>query len=171
MTEDKFDTDRPTGPTYSDLAYQAEWDADRLPPDVAAEYRRLAPFLTCVYWEEGDAWDRSVYYGVSPRAFAAAVGPRPSPAHVVGRRDRGRGLAPDNLCWVRSAPPVPPKYLNIDQAAAYTGLAASTLYKDSKRIDRAPNTRKFLATAEALDAYMTARRRNRPVHPARRPAK
>jgi hypothetical protein len=35
----------------------------------------------------------------SPEAFASDVGPRPSPSHVLVRRDLGRGYTPSNCYW------------------------------------------------------------------------
>lgn len=69
----------------------------------------------------------------------------------------------------RLFPPLPPlprpqvasPYLDITEAAEYTHLSVQTLKNNSRYITRAPGTRRWLATREALDNFLNARRRRR----------
>jgi excisionase family DNA binding protein len=63
----------------------------------------------------------------------------------------------------RNAPakPDPPKYLTVQEAAAYCRLAVQTIYNNRKHIERMPGVRKLLFTRDALDAWLATRRPSR----------
>jgi len=52
-------------------------------------------------------------------------------------------------------------YLNVEEAAAYCGLAVRTIYKNRRYIERQPGTRKLLFKREALDKFLATRRKRR----------
>ncbi|WP_088251705.1 helix-turn-helix domain-containing protein [Fimbriiglobus ruber] len=53
-----------------------------------------------------------------------------------------------------------PKYLTVEDAAAYCRVAVQTIYNNRRYIERMPGVRKLLFTREALDAWL-ANRKNR----------
>ena len=66
----------------------------------------------------------------------------------------------------QTVPPKPePKYLTVQDAAAYCRVAVQTIYNNRRYIERMPGLRKLLFTREALDVWLatrkTARRKRR----------
>lgn len=54
-----------------------------------------------------------------------------------------------------------PKYLTVQDAAAYCRVAVQTIYNNRRHIERMPGVRKLLFTREALDAWLATRRTRR----------
>lgn len=50
-----------------------------------------------------------------------------------------------------------PKYLTVQDAAAYCRLAVQTIYNNRRYIKRMPGVRKLLFTREALDVWLATR--------------
>jgi excisionase family DNA binding protein len=50
-----------------------------------------------------------------------------------------------------------PKYLTVQEAAAYCRVAVQTIYNNRRYITRLPGVRKLLFTREALDAWLAKR--------------
>jgi len=58
----------------------------------------------------------------------------------------------------RTIPATPePKYLTVQEAAAYCRVAVQTIYNNRRYITRMPGVRKLLFTWEALDAWLARR--------------
>ena len=57
-----------------------------------------------------------------------------------------------------------PKYLTVQDAAAYCRLAVQTIYNNRRYIKRMPGVRKLLFTREALDAWLATRPMARRKH-------
>lgn len=51
----------------------------------------------------------------------------------------------------------PPRYLTVQDAAAYCRVAVQTIYNNRKYIARMPGVRKLLFTREALDDWLATR--------------
>ncbi len=62
-----------------------------------------------------------------------------------------------------NVPPKPdlPKYLTVQDAAAYCRVAVQTIYNNRRYIARMPGVRKLLFTREALDRWLATRRTTR----------
>lgn len=73
--------------------------------------------------------------------------------------DQHRQLVELVVSLVRGrSPPPDPKYLTVDEAAAYCRVAVQTIYNNRRHIERMPGVRKLLFTREALDAWLARRR-------------
>lgn len=51
----------------------------------------------------------------------------------------------------------PPRYLTVQDAAAYCRVAVQTIYNNRRHIERMPGVRKLLFTREALDRWLATR--------------
>jgi len=54
-----------------------------------------------------------------------------------------------------------PKYLTVQEAAAYCRVAVQTIYNNRRHIARMPGVRKLLFTREALDRWLATKRCSR----------
>jgi hypothetical protein len=62
----------------------------------------------------------------------------------------------------RSAPVAPPpKYLTVQEAAAYCRVAVQTIYNNRRHIERMPGVGKLLFTRDALDRWLSTRKAKR----------
>ncbi len=121
-------------------------------PDEWSEWLRLQPLLVPIIDFGGD-----MRFDFDD--FLMEVGRRPSANHVVVRRDDERPYQQENLAWAckQVEPPRSP-YLNVEEAAAYLGVAVQTIYNNSKHIPRLPGFRNLMYDPKVLDAVRASAR-------------
>ena len=96
--------------------------------------------------------------------FLREVGRRPSSAHTVIRVDETKPFQQGNLVWAGPVvePPSSP-YLNVEQAAAFLGVAVQTVYNNRQHIPALPGFKKLmfdpvvLAEVRASPRFMAKR--------------
>jgi hypothetical protein len=91
--------------------------------------------------------------------FLKEVGRCPSTKHDVVRLDETKPYQPGNLIWAAQAaePPKSP-YLNVEQAAAYLGVAVQTIYNNSKHIPRLPGFWTLMYDPKTLEQVRASER-------------
>ncbi|MFO0798344.1 MAG: helix-turn-helix domain-containing protein [Gemmataceae bacterium] len=121
-------------------------------PDEWEEWVRLQPLLNPVI-------DFAADYPFDFDDFLMEVGRRPSASHIVVRRDDERAYQQENLTWAckQVEPPRSP-YLNVEQAAAYLGVAVRTVYNNRQHIPALPGFRKLMFDPKVLDEVMASPR-------------
>ena len=172
-------------------AAEGAWEGS---PDGQAELKKLANEIAAVRAEgkqrerlwaanhsaEWEEWLRilpllntTIEFGASKPFefddFLMEVGRRPSPNHVVVRRDECKGFQQGNMVWAAQTP-APPKspYLNVKEAAAYLGVAVRTVYNNRKHIPALPGFRTLMFDPKVLDQvrasprFRSKRRKSRP---------
>ncbi len=114
-------------------------------PDEWTEWLRLQPLLSPVidFWNPGEfTFDD----------FLREVGRCPSANHVVVRRDESLPYEQGNMVWnAKLAEPPSSPYLNVDEAAAYLGVAKQTIYNNRCSIPSLPGFRTLMFDPKVLD--------------------
>lgn len=108
-------------------------------PDEWAEWLRLQPLMNGVI---DFCADRRYAF----EDFLREVGPRRSGDDQVRRVDESKPFAPGNLAWSARPPePAPTSpYLNVEQAAAFLGVAVQTVYNNRAFIPSLPGFHKLM---------------------------
>ncbi len=114
-------------------------------PDEWEEWVRLLPLLKPVI-------DFAAEEPFDFDDFLMEVGRRPSVNHVVVRRDESLPYEQGNMGWSAPKAEAPKSpYLNVEEAAAYLGVAVRTIYNNSKHIPRLPGFRNLMYDPKVLD--------------------
>jgi hypothetical protein len=100
--------------------------------------------------------------------FLREVGRCPSPKHEVVRSNESEPYQQGNLSWAAKTPePLLSPYLNVEQAAAYLGVAKRTVYNNRRHIPALPGFRTLMFDPKVLDqvrsdARFMSKRRSSP---------
>ncbi|MCE9566177.1 MAG: helix-turn-helix domain-containing protein [Planctomycetes bacterium] len=91
--------------------------------------------------------------------FLMDVGHRPSAAHHVTRVDESKPYQQGNLTWaVRAVEPPKSPYLNVEQAAAFLGVAVQTVYNNRRHIPSLPGFRTLMFDRKVLEGLRASPR-------------